>query len=354
MDTNEIQKKLYIRCRQTNPKSLAQHIFMKKIYLLYIFCILALGSQAQTSLQLNIDHRFNKSTFAIGQLYVNDDGQVLQIDRVQYYISNVELTHDGGQTTILSTESFLLYGQKSNYDLGVSSSPINALENIAFDLGVAPTANQTQPSDYASGHALGVQTQPMYSTAQNSYIFVAIEGKIDSDQDNIPDLDFSFLPASNLLLQKVSVETEANAVNNQIQINLTADVSKWLEEIDLVAMGQATNTALEESLLMDNTNDYTVFSSTSTTSVKALVSPKNHIHVDTRLQHTPTIHYKFYTGEQIDMTITNVTGTYFIQLFELNPEGNFYLDDDLASGIYIVIFTSPKGIRQAKRFIVSK
>lgn len=327
---------------------------MKKLYLICIFCILTLSVSAQTDLQLNIDHRFNKSTFAIGQSYVNNAGQVLQIDRVQYYISNVELTHDGGQTTLISTESFLLNGQKSNYDLGISNTPINALENIAFDLGVAPNANQNQPSDYASGHPLGVQTQSMYSAPQNSYIFVAIEGKIDSDQDNIPDLAFSFLPADDLLLQAVSIETEANAVNNQLQISLTADVSKWLEGIDLVAVGQTTNTALEESILMDNTNDYTVFSSTSTTSIKTLVSPKNHIHVDTRLQHTPTIHYKFYTGEQLDMTITNVTGTYFIQLFELNPEGNFYLDDDLASGIYIVIFTSPKGIRQAKRFIVSK
>ncbi len=327
---------------------------MNKLYLLYIFCILGLTVEAQTAIQLNIDHRFSKSTFAIGQLYVNNSGQVLQIDRVQYYISNVELTHDGGQLTRLPNQYFLLNGQKGNYDLGTSPIPINALENIAFDLGIDFSSNQTTPSDYPNGHALGLQSQPMYSTSQNSYIFVALEGMIDSDQDNIPDLPFRFLPADNQMLENVSIETEASTSNGILQINLMADISKWIGEIDLVTMGQASNTTLEEMTLMENTNDFTVFSSTSTTSVTTLVSPKNHIHVDTRLHHTPTIHYKFYTGEQIDMTITNVTGTYFIQLFELNPEGNFYLDDDLASGIYIVIFTSPKGIRQAKRFIVSK
>jgi hypothetical protein len=52
------------------------------------------------------------------------------------------------------------------------------------------------------------------------------------------------------------------------------------------------------------------------------------------------------------MTITNVTGTYFIQRFELSPEGDFYMDTDLAGGIYIVVFTSPKGIRQCKKFTI--
>jgi len=315
----------------------------------------SLFSQAQTTVNLDIKHKFEKSSFSTGQVYIDGNNRVLQIDRVQYYISNILLTHDAGQLTPLNDLFLLVDGTQRTYTLGTVAQPIEALENIEFDLGIDASINQTTPVDYVSSHALAPKVPTMYSDNQNSYIFIVLEGKIDTDNDNNPDQAFSLRVTNSQLLQHVSLESNRNVNdNNTLTIELQANVANWLEDIGLDTVGTQENDSDINATVMENTTDYTVFTSPAATSVQALVSPQNHIYVDGRLPQRPTIYYKFYTGEQVDMTITNVTGTYFIQRFGLSPEGDFFMNDDLASGIYIVVFTSPRGIRQCKKFVINR
>ncbi len=326
---------------------------MKKIYLIWLCCCLSSSwILAQTTIQLHIEHQFDKTSFVAAQTYLTDNGQAVQINSVQYYLSNLELLHDGGQLLDFSSQYLLVDSKQTDYELGNTMVSIAALENITFDLGVDTNTNQTRPSDYAATHALA--NTNMYAADDNSYVLIAIRGLVDSDGDEVPDLPFEIAVTGNQLQEKVSLETELTTTTDILHINLTANISKWLTGVDLVNLTTQQNQAADWLTLMENTTTYGVFSSTATTSVTTLVSPKNHIHVDARLQYAATIYYKFYTGEQLDMTITNITGTYMVHKSQLSPEGNFYLEDNLAAGIYIVIFTSPKGIRQSKRFIISQ
>ncbi len=323
---------------------------MKKINFILLFCGLLMGAVAQTNVELNIQHKFEKSTLILGQTYTNEANRVLQIDRVQYYWSGIKLVHDGGQITMIPNIGLLINGLQSNYSLGRVPNRIEALEKLEFNLGLNAITNLSSPMDYFRGEDLAVQS--MYSNSQNSYIFVVIEGTIDSDGDQIPDKKFILRATDSQLLRQIRIKSPKGAVDGILTINLIADVSKWLKNIGLETVGLQENNSFWNQLMVDNTNDFSVFSVLETTAVEVLVSPRNHIYVDTRLSFSPSIHYKFYTNEQVDMTITNVTGTYFIQQFELSPEGNYYMNNDLASGLYLVIFTSPKGIRQCKRFTI--
>jgi hypothetical protein len=299
---------------------------------------------------LNIQHKFGKSNYTPNQPYVDDENRVILITRIQYYLANIELTHDGGQTVLINRQHILMDGETSVYNLGTVSPEIQHLEALNLDLGVDPSLNNSRPVNHPLGHALAENS--MYSDDQQSYIFLSIEGMIDTDGDQTPDKPFSFHATGDQLLRNLTIEATANRNGTELKINLVANIANWLKDIDLEFVGNQENSGTDNERLCDNTDDHSVFYNVATTSVNTLVSPQNQINVDSRLDIAPTIYYNFYTVEQLDMTITNLNGSYFIQRSNLNPQGDFYMDNDLAAGIYIVIFTTPKGIRQCKRFVI--
>lgn len=318
------------------------------LFLLLLCCNWSLF--AQTNLELNIQHKFGKSTYVPGQPYVDENNRVILINRIQYYLSNIELIHDGNQSSLINGRYFLMAGETSSYNLGTVAANIQELESLNIDLGIASSANASNPTDYNTGHPLA--ETDMYSNDQQSYIFLTIEGMVDTNGDQVPDKSFSLRATGDQLLRNFTIEANASNDNNIVKINLVANIASWLKGIDLELVGDQENDGIDNEQLCNNTNDNNVFYNVSTTNVTTLVSPQNHIYIDSRLAIAPTIHYKFYTLEQLDITITNISGTYFIQRFNLAPEGDFYMSDDLASGIYIVIFTTPKGVRQCKRFVI--
>ena len=191
---------------------------MIKINLIFLLCCWTILGVAQTTLELNIQHKYEKSTFASGQPYMDANNNVVKISQIQYYLSGIELTHDGGQLTALSNKYVLVDGTQGNYELGTINSTITSLENIQFDLGVDVNTNITHPSDYVVGSPLA--ELGMYSTNENSYVFLMIEGLVDTDGDNVADQPFVFRATAAQLLRTVSVEVQTNANNNVLQINL--------------------------------------------------------------------------------------------------------------------------------------
>lgn len=322
---------------------------LNKLFFLLFLCSTCC-LQAQTDVELNIQHKFGKSNYTPNQPYVDDENRVILIHRIQYYLSNIELTHDGGQLVSINKQHILMDGEISSYNLGTVSTEIQQLEALNLDLGVDPSLNSSRPVQHPVGHPLAENS--MYSDPQQSYIFLTIEGMIDTDGDQTPDKPFSFRATGDQLLRNMTIQATTSRNGAGLKINLVANIANWLKGIDLEFVGNQENGDTDNETLCDNTDDHTVFYHVATTSVNALVSPQNQINIDSRLSLAPTIYYNFYTIEQLDMTITNVNGTYFIQRTNLDPQGDFYLDNDLASGIYIVIFTTPKGIRQCKRFVV--
>jgi hypothetical protein len=320
------------------------------LLILLLFCFFGTSLMGQTGIELNIEHKFDKSTYVPGQVYIDNNNKAILINRIEYYLSDIELVYDAGQTVLINNQHLLIDGETQNYDIGAVSSTLHKLETINFNLGVHSFSNLNSPSLYSPGHPLSAVN--MYSQGEQSYIFIAIEGMTDSDGDQIPDKAFELHATGNNLLRSISIDAETASENNILKINLIANIANFLKDIDLENAGiQENGNSLNEKLC-DNTEDYSVFSNVSTTGVSTLVSPKNEINIDSRLSIAPTIHYKFFTSEQLNMTITNINGSYFIQRFNLAPEGNFYMSQDLASGLYIVIFTTPKGIRQCERFVI--
>ena len=72
---------------------------MRKISI--IFVALALNSNAQNDVILRINHKLDLETFALDAVAQNNLGNTFKATRLEYYISQFTIIHDGGVETIV-------------------------------------------------------------------------------------------------------------------------------------------------------------------------------------------------------------------------------------------------------------
>ena len=104
--------------------------------LLIALCLIATNTLfAQTDLTLSFEHTYEAAPFNYGTIYTTENGTGIRFNRVQYYLSGFEITHDGGTVTPMPDSYVLASGNISNYSIG--SEAVTSLEGIRFDFWMA-------------------------------------------------------------------------------------------------------------------------------------------------------------------------------------------------------------------------
>ena len=62
--------------------------------------------QAQTELRLDISHLYDSSPIAYNTTLTSPQQEEFNITRLEYYITGITFTHDGGQTTAADAYGF--------------------------------------------------------------------------------------------------------------------------------------------------------------------------------------------------------------------------------------------------------
>ena len=306
---------------------------------------------SQTEVLLSITNMYESEEIKINEPY-RFNGSTISFSRITYYIDDIQVEYNQGETRSFE-QTILCNGVRSSTSLGVINDNIYGVSSIQFSVGLNASNNATLPQDHLNTSALFHQNPPMYSYSNNSYIFSVIEGLIDNDDDGYPETPFVLRATGDQLLASTSVEVNQSSSQNTAEIQLNCVISSWLEDLDLSIVSIQENSGTHTTLLMDNVSLKNVFQASSATSIGYVVSPDNRIVIDSRQLMHPTIYYTFFTNELIDMTISNLAGSYFIQLTDLSPFGYFQINDPIPSGMYLVMFSSKKGIRQIKKFVVN-
>jgi hypothetical protein len=147
---------------------------MKALYTA-ILSMLVFGSVAQTNVTLNLEHRLDGSEFSFNEERIAPGGYAFDVDRLQYYISDIELIHDGGQT-INVDDVWLLVNAGNDVDFDLGDHDFTTIEGINFYIGVGPDVNNDDPSQWPPSHPLAPQNPSMHWGWSSGYRFVAMEG----------------------------------------------------------------------------------------------------------------------------------------------------------------------------------
>ncbi len=311
----------------------------QKIKYTILGCVLCLVSSvhAQTDINLTLNHTFEGAPFQYGEIY-DLDGYAVRFSRVQYYLSGFEITHDGGQTTAMPDSYVLASANISDYSLGQEN--FTNLEGISFDLGVDSVRNGMNTSAWPVGHPLAVQNPSMDWSWPDGYFFWTIDGKVDSDNDGEPDLNFSLHGMGNHLLTPVNGFTGLNLSGNEVNVVLYVNIADWLNDIGLRYVGVAHDGLHDNSKVGENTNAETVFTLDNPLSLDEWEAQESNIYADYTMPYAPTIYYNLISQEDVSITVTDATGRTVLEAEDQPSAGNFFIRKELPDGTYIITFKS--------------
>lgn len=225
---------------------------MKKLVLfLVIFCAVSWSISAQNNVQFNINHLLGDVNFEMNTGAKNNIDNDFNVSRLQYYISEISIIHDGGTETAIEDLWILVdASEATKVDLGDHN--ITAVEAIHFHIGVDEAHNHLDPASWPADHPLAPSFPSMHWGWNAGYRFIAYEGMGGAGFNQM--IQLHGLGDQNYF--KTEVPVSATAENNVININLDADYARGLENIGVNSGVIVHGDYGEAKTALENFRDY--------------------------------------------------------------------------------------------------
>lgn len=315
---------------------------MKAVLTLLTVLFWSIGVIGQTNVRLQINHKLGASPFQFNTAATNNNNVAFQVDRLQYYVSQITLIHDGGQQTLVPNTWFLI-DAGSVFDVALGSFNISNLEGVSFGIGVEQSANHLDPSTYPSTHPLAPQWPSMHWGWSAGYRFVAYEGKSGNNFNQTWEIHAL---EDNLYYQN-SITTSGFSLGSDLVIALDADYEKALQDLD-VSSGPITHGGFGEAItLLQNFRDY-VFSPS------LAVGLEEKVEFSMEIGPNPVMESEFVrvTGDfpqGSELELTDLSGK---KVKSYPIDGNEYYLERPGTGLYFVSVRSNGQLLATKKLVV--
>lgn len=201
---------------------------MKKQLLVLSLSLLAILAQAQVNVKFGINHLVNGAELTTNTIGNNDVKNDFSIARLEYYISEIKIVHDGGTVTDVQ-DKYILVNAFTPEMADLGELDVTTVEAITFSIGVNQPVNNEDPTQWPAEHALAPKFPSMHWGWAAGYRFVALEGKTGMTLNTTYEIHA--LGAQNYFT--TTVETEAKMVDGSLVIALNADYANALAGIDI-------------------------------------------------------------------------------------------------------------------------
>ncbi|MEO7176676.1 MAG: MbnP family protein [Saprospiraceae bacterium] len=193
--------------------------------------LFSINAFAQKAVYLTVKHKLGVNSFAFNQAATNDLGNNLSVTRIDYYMSNFAIIHDGGQILNLQDTVMVLAKGSKNVVRNLGTYDVTDVEGIKFSIGVPQKYNHTDPSLYGPLNPLSPQSPSMQWGWTAGYRFVAIEGKAGSNLTT--NYQMHGLGDANYFSQTQMVPAIADG--DDLYINLDADYTQAVKGINVTS-----------------------------------------------------------------------------------------------------------------------
>lgn len=150
-----------------------------------------------------------------------------QISTLQYYVSNIRLKKEDG--TEHAIDGIYAISKGSDLlELDLEDIPAGHYHGIKFYVGIDSVTNHSDPSTYDASSALAFQTPSMHWSWNSGYIFMRLEGKVDTTAagGGTASTDFLMHLGTDNFLSDIELTSHFNAGENEhpsITINMDAE-----------------------------------------------------------------------------------------------------------------------------------
>ena len=217
---------------------------------------LVFGQSKEISIYLN--HKYNGGDFNYDNTYVVDFNTPIKFDRLEYYLHINSLINHDGETTNLSDKYLLVNPSQNHYNIG--SYEISNVSTLIMNIGVAPEINHDDPSLWDASHPLSPQIPSMHWGWAAGYIFVALEGMIDENQDGIFETVIQYHSVDDSYYSEIIITDAVVETDTSIEFYLNVNYNKLIENIGTNEGGVYHGLHDENQLLINNFIYNNVFS----------------------------------------------------------------------------------------------
>ncbi|MDX1683807.1 MAG: MbnP family protein [Saprospiraceae bacterium] len=295
-------------------------------FLFILLSVSFIGAQKQVF--LNIEQLAGNEPLVMSNSYSTDAGYDLNFTRLQYYISEIFIIHDGGHETKLDGLYILANAlEDTGYDLG--QVDVANIEGIRFHIGVDEKNNHSDPALWPSDHPLAPRFPTMHWGWAAGYRFAAIEGKAG--------LGLAFTYQVHALGDQhygaVELAVTPRFEGDEIHIDLRADYLRLFDGLD-VSFGLIEHSdAPKAAQLLTNLKEK-VFTAASITSTNSLnfdgefsvlgnpVSDKIEVKYDLQAYEQCTVRLISAFGQTLEEVVVSDSG---ILTFGVSANGQSHL-----------------------------
>ena len=248
----------------------------------FIFTLSILGSifnlWAQKNVFLNIDPVFNSSALQMGATLTHVSGESYILDHFDYYVSDIIITHDGGQLTNAVEDIYIIEPESHTLYLGDLS--LENIEQVEFTIGVPDRFNTQQGSEsadistYPETHPLSFQLPSMYWGWQFGYMPMIIGGGEGSSYFEVHSVGAHMQRQVNLSV------IQSDVSETQINLELQCHVDRWVNGLELETVGILHGATTLNELIMDNVLTEDVFTIAPSASLLAIPTSHSTIYID--------------------------------------------------------------------------
>ncbi|MFN4254589.1 MAG: MbnP family protein [Saprospiraceae bacterium] len=279
---------------------------MKKGFLLSILFAVAFAANAQNEIMLHLAPRLGSAVFSLNQTVDHPGGTYqMKYTRFEYYISEIKITHDGGQVTPCPDLYLLVRpAQDSMYSLGQMPGITN-VEAITFSVGVPEAMNHADPAALPASHPLAPQNPSMHWGWSAGYRFAAIEG--DAGTNLAQHFEIHALGDANYKMQTISTAAE-QASPDMKMIHLIADYAQAVKTVNLSTGPIVHGSSGAAVTVLNNFKNVVFTAETSSAVIDPAFSGAFSVAPNPVRGAAPTVNFSLPAGEGYALTVTDLTG----------------------------------------------
>lgn len=309
------------------------------LFIGFVFSI-CLTVSAQHPLRLNFSFQSNNQPFVLANTIQDLNGDLLKAQDIAFYMSNLKITHDGGQVLDFGDSVFYVHIRNAIFDLGIQ--PVQSVESIQFLVGVPEHLNHTDISTYPEDHPLYFQTPSMHWGWTAGYTFFLMDGMADADGDSTPEVEFQLHCLGDENAQLVTTPTAATVYSDGTrEIVEIVNIDQWIKNLDLTTIGFQHGSTGVNASIMQNISLYPVFVAPANLNVTEVKTYNGNVSFSTdptsltvfwsQINGLNTVKLYAVDGKLVDAIVDNSNtnshvfrslkaGSYFVRLLAENGE----------------------------------
>jgi hypothetical protein len=332
---------------------------MKKNIILLLSFAYAIGIIAQTTnnVVITFDHTVGGTPLVVNEtIFPIWNNKNILLTRAEFYLSEVELQKNSSTTIPLEDQYMLVNANAPAAEFDLGAFAIDAIESAVLHIGVPESINHLDPASYDANHPLAPKNPSMHWGWTAGYRFMAIEGKVDNDNDGIPETNFEFHNLGDVLYKLIKLVGTKEAENGTLALHFILDYAELFKTLNLTSSliqhGSSPNT---NGKMMSNaiTQGFMTLESVTATPEIALNS-QNVVAMPNPFATETRIDYILPVGNNVTMIVTNSLGQVVKTFFNLPATGSVRFEKGtLSGGAYQAIFYENKNILARKLLIVN-